>query len=163
LKTSKKPVCYALAAVLTLSVTAGSSTLGLFGVDSVSAATAGTTAKTTTTKVTTPKAQSTTQTATVIERILKRGSYGSEVKLLQTVLNNNGYKLKVNGVFGKKTLAAIKSFQSENGLTVDGIVGPKTLAVLTPAPVATASEPVVVATPAPVIPTTPPIKPSEVV
>lgn len=57
---------------------------------------------------------------------LKQGSKGSEVKELQTLLNNNGAKLSVDGVFGPKTLAAVKSYQKSNGLSVDGIVGNNT-------------------------------------
>lgn len=57
---------------------------------------------------------------------LKQGSKGSEVKELQTLLNNNGAKLSVDGVFGPKTFAAVKSYQKANGLSVDGIVGNNT-------------------------------------
>jgi len=53
--------------------------------------------------------------------LLKVGSRGSEVKLLQEFLNIGN-----DGIFGKGTEAAVKSWQSDNRLTVDGIVGPKT-------------------------------------
>ena len=63
--------------------------------------------------------------------VLKRGSSGSQVRTLQTKLNNWGYNCgTVDGIFGSKTLAAVKQFQKNNGLTVDGIVGAKTAAVL---------------------------------
>jgi peptidoglycan hydrolase-like protein with peptidoglycan-binding domain len=68
---------------------------------------------------------------------LKLGSKGDAVKTLQTKLNENGYKLTADGIFGKKTLDAVKSYQKANGLAVDGIAGPNTLAKLTPAPVVT--------------------------
>ena len=61
---------------------------------------------------------------------LKQGSKGSEVKELQTLLNNNGANLSVDGVFGPKTFAAVKSYQKSNGLSVDGIVGNNTWGAL---------------------------------
>lgn len=62
---------------------------------------------------------------------LRRGDSGSLVKLLQQELNERGAGLKVDGEFGKKTDAAVRSFQSRAGLEVDGLVGPKTAAALT--------------------------------
>lgn len=63
--------------------------------------------------------------------VLKMGSSGSQVRTLQTKLNNWGYKCgTVDGIFGSKTLAAVKQFQKNNGLAVDGIVGAKTAAAL---------------------------------
>lgn len=53
--------------------------------------------------------------------ILRLGSNGENVKLLQRFL-----KLKDDGDFGPKTLAAVKKWQKANGLLDDGIVGPKT-------------------------------------
>ncbi|MGN1299641.1 MAG: spore cortex-lytic enzyme [Candidatus Scatovivens sp.] len=61
----------------------------------------------------------------------KYGSRGNEVIQIQTKLKNWGYYTgNVDGIFGSKTLEAVKKFQKKNGLTVDGIVGPKTLAAL---------------------------------
>lgn len=57
---------------------------------------------------------------------VKNGSKGADVKNLQTQLNGLGYNLTVDGIFGKNTLAAVKDYQSKNGLTVDGIVGTNT-------------------------------------
>lgn len=63
--------------------------------------------------------------------VLKVGSSGSQVRTLQTKLNNWGYNAgTVDGIFGSNTLAAVKRFQTKNGLTVDGIVGAKTAAAL---------------------------------
>ena len=64
-------------------------------------------------------------------RRLKRGSRGAEVKQLQTALKEQGYYSgKIDGVFGKGTLNAVKAFQRKNGLKADGIAGPLTLAKL---------------------------------
>lgn len=58
---------------------------------------------------------------------LKLNSSGTQVKYLQKFLNWYGnYKLTVDGQFGNKTLAAVKDFQTKEGLVVDGIVGIKT-------------------------------------
>ena len=55
----------------------------------------------------------------------------SQVKTVQTKLKRWGYYTGVvDGVYGPKTKAAVKSFQTKNGLTADGIVGPKTAAAL---------------------------------
>ena len=61
---------------------------------------------------------------------LKYGSSGDEVKKLQEALNQNGYTLDVDGIFGNKTLAAVKDYQTKKGLTVDGIAGENTLGSL---------------------------------
>ena len=58
----------------------------------------------------------------------KYGSRGSEVTQIQTKLKRWGYyNGSVDGVYGSKTMAAVKWFQSKNGLTADGIAGKKTL------------------------------------
>ena len=58
----------------------------------------------------------------------KYGSSGSEVTQIQTKLKRWGYyNGSIDGVYGSKTLAAVKWFQSKNGLTADGIAGKKTL------------------------------------
>ena len=62
---------------------------------------------------------------------VKKGSKGATVKTLQTLLNQNGSKLTVDGIFGVKTEAAVKAYQKKKKLAVDGIVGPKTWAALT--------------------------------
>lgn len=63
-----------------------------------------------------------------VEALSKYGSRGSEVKQIQEKLKRWGYyKGSVDGIYGSQTLAAVKSFQKKNGLTVDGIAGDKTL------------------------------------
>ena len=57
---------------------------------------------------------------------LKKGSKGDAVKTLQTMLNAIGYNCgTVDGDFGNKTLTALKAFQTDYKLSVDGIYGPK--------------------------------------
>ena len=58
----------------------------------------------------------------------KKGSTGNVVTQIQKVLKTQGfYGGKVDGVFGSSTEIALKGFQKEYGLTVDGKAGPKTL------------------------------------
>ena len=61
----------------------------------------------------------------------RRGSSGSEVRQIQEKLKKWGYyNGSVDGIYGSKTEAAVKSFQRKNNLTVDGIAGKKTLAAM---------------------------------
>lgn len=63
--------------------------------------------------------------------VVKSGSTGDTVKMLQKLLKDWGYNPgAVDGIFGPKTLKAVKQFQTDLGLDVDGIVGPKTWAML---------------------------------
>ena len=63
--------------------------------------------------------------------ILCKGSKGYYVGYLQEKLNLLGYNCgKVDRIFGIKTLEAVKTFQVEHNLIVDGIVGFKTWAKL---------------------------------
>lgn len=64
---------------------------------------------------------------------LRKGDKGEWVTLAQTKLKNKGYdlgKCGVDGDFGKATEAAVKQFQQDWGLTVDGIIGDKTWELL---------------------------------
>ena len=61
----------------------------------------------------------------------KYGSRSDEVTMIQTKLKRWGYyNGEIDGIYGTKTLNAVKWFQSKNGLAVDGIAGPKTLAAM---------------------------------
>ena len=63
---------------------------------------------------------------TFSQATLKFGSTGQDVYELQGRLKYLGfYHGKVDSVFGSKTRNAVKWFQSEFGMKVDGIVGPK--------------------------------------
>lgn len=76
---------------------------------------------------TTPK----TEGGVVTMGTLRNGSKGTQVKVLQWLLKDAGFNCgEVDGVFGAKTLSAVKSFQRVKGLSVDGVVGAKTWAAL---------------------------------
>lgn len=69
--------------------------------------------------------------------LLRNGSQGNFVYLLQFILNQYGYNLSVDGIFGTRTLNAVRDFQRNNSLSVDGLVGNntwKTLLTLPPYP-----------------------------
>ncbi len=61
---------------------------------------------------------------------VQRGSKGRWVAALQEALNAAGYDLDVDGDFGSGTEAAVRGFQRDSGLSVDGVVGPNTWAQL---------------------------------
>ena len=64
---------------------------------------------------------------------LRKGASGEYVTLLQTLLIQRGYSVGATGAdgkFGNATLAAVKAFQKDNGLAVDGVVGRNTWAAL---------------------------------
>jgi putative chitinase len=75
--------------------------------------------------------------------LLKLGTEGEDVKKLQIKLGVDPI-----GKFGPKTEAAVKAWQSANGLTPDGIVGPSTWAKLMGE--SKTSSPTVITEPAPV-------------
>ncbi|WP_347548445.1 peptidoglycan-binding protein [Pseudalkalibacillus hwajinpoensis] len=59
--------------------------------------------------------------------LLKKGSTGTLVKELQSKLKAIGlYSGPLDGDFGNGTEQAVRTFQSRNKLTVDGVVGPAT-------------------------------------
>lgn len=63
--------------------------------------------------------------------VLRIGSKGNSVQVLQTLLNFlGGYGLEVDGSFGKLTQSAVLDYQRKNALEVDGVVGNKTWSCL---------------------------------
>ena len=69
--------------------------------------------------------------------MVRYGSSGNDVSELQRILNENGYNLDVDGIFGSQTQAAVTDYQTKKGLDVDGIVGDQTWGSLTGASAAT--------------------------
>ena len=62
---------------------------------------------------------------------VRKGSKDGAVRMLQELLTDYGYSPgAVDGDFGTKTEKAVKDFQTDFSLVVDGIVGPKTWAAL---------------------------------
>jgi peptidoglycan hydrolase-like protein with peptidoglycan-binding domain len=76
------------------------------------------------------KAEKTSKTESVVYNMktLRVGNTGTQVQVLQWLLNHTtDYTSgKVDGIFGTKTLAAVRQYQEANGLTVDGVVGKNT-------------------------------------
>lgn len=62
-------------------------------------------------------------------KVLKKGANGDEVKALQILLIGYGYSCGdsgVDGSFGGATDKAVRAYQKDHGLEVDGCVGPAT-------------------------------------
>ena len=68
-----------------------------------------------------------------VKQTIRKGSKGDAVRELQTMLLKLGYDLGpcgIDGDFGKATEAAVRSFQSDHGLAIDGVAGKNTWAEL---------------------------------
>ena len=67
-------------------------------------------------------------------QILRRGSVGPQVELLQLGLSRAGYlpAQGIDGIFGPATQGAVTAFQRDSGLYADGIAGPRTWSALEP-------------------------------
>lgn len=58
--------------------------------------------------------------------VLRHGDRGQEVRNLQQRLNKHGAGLDTDGDFGDATEAAVRNYQRQVGLVIDGIAGTKT-------------------------------------
>lgn len=66
-------------------------------------------------------------TTSTAHAYIAKGNSSTNVMIVQTKLKYWGYYTgAIDGVFGAKTKAAVKNFQSRKGLTADGVVGSKT-------------------------------------
>lgn len=54
---------------------------------------------------------------------IRRGDRSNFVTILQYLLNEYGFNLSTDGIFGANTENAVKQFQTNNNLVADGIVG----------------------------------------
>jgi peptidoglycan hydrolase-like protein with peptidoglycan-binding domain len=85
---------------------------------------------------------------------LARPDTGEAVQVLQVVLASLGCALPnskranniFDGIFGQETDSAVRQFQADNGLTVDGVVGRFTMAALDQVLASTGSDPLLQAT-----------------
>ena len=59
-------------------------------------------------------------------RLTRPSMKGPKVARLQRLLRQQGFPIRIDGVFGQDTEAAIRGFQRHHGLLADGSVGPKT-------------------------------------
>jgi peptidoglycan hydrolase-like protein with peptidoglycan-binding domain len=62
--------------------------------------------------------------------LVRQGANGHPVRTLQDLLRARGHTVTVDGDFGPRTDAAVRDFQREKHLTVDGVVGPDTWSAL---------------------------------
>lgn len=58
-----------------------------------------------------------------ISAVLRRGASGDQVKMLQCRLVEKGIKIEIDGDYGRSTERAVREFQKQSGLKVDGTVG----------------------------------------
>lgn len=52
--------------------------------------------------------------------LLKKGDYGPQVKNMQTLLDAHGFRCDPDGEFGEETYLALKNFQAQAGIQIDG-------------------------------------------
>lgn len=62
--------------------------------------------------------------------MLRAGSKGAAVRELQKLLVRAGFSIEVDGDFGQATERAVRLYQKNNGLEIDGVAGPATMAAL---------------------------------
>ena len=128
-KTAAAVKAYQQAQGLSVDGIAGTQTLGALGLlkvqDTPSALSETAAQASTTTGDKTGKEQS-----GVSASLLTTGSQGTDVSQLQRTLIGEGYDLTVTGVYDTSTAAAVKLYQMDNKLSVDGVAGTQTLTSL---------------------------------
>ena len=68
--------------------------------------------------------------AQTVPRVLYKGLKGDDVKQMQLLLKARGYNTPVSGYFGEQTESAVKKFQKNTDLPIDGKVGSLTLSLM---------------------------------
>ena len=66
----------------------------------------------------------------VPKRLLRKGCKGVDVRFVQYALNERGYNILQDGIWGNQTEKAVLDFQKSRGLKADAIVGKLTIAEL---------------------------------
>lgn len=61
---------------------------------------------------------------------IRKGAEGNITKLIQMMLFIKNYNINIDGIFGNATANVLKQFQSDNGLSSDGICGKNTFQIL---------------------------------
>lgn len=64
------------------------------------------------------------------DNMIGLGEKGKDVGDIQAALNSAGFRVEISDEYTKETEAAIRMFQSSQGLKADGMVGPKTASFL---------------------------------
>jgi peptidoglycan hydrolase-like protein with peptidoglycan-binding domain len=93
---------------------------------------------------------------------LRRGHWNASVRVLQGALIDLGFKLPrslrkngtPDGIFGQETFDAVSRFQSDHGLTANGVAGRETIFELDRTMAAKVAPPVHIPVPPPVLPRT---------
>lgn len=84
-----------------------------------------------TTSTKTPEKDTKPQSTLNTNQILRQGARGQAVTTVQDKLKQAGlYTDRVDGIYGPKTVQAVRKFQQQHHLLVDGIAGPQTLTAL---------------------------------
>ena len=69
----------------------------------------------------------------MIKEILKKGSKGSNVKIVKKALVKSGFKVKkIDTIFDDSMVKAVMGFQKKSGLVVNGVVDHATFKALSP-------------------------------
>lgn len=59
-------------------------------------------------------------------RVIRKGADGGGVYMLQKFLQEKGYRLEADSMFGPRTHSCLRLYQEKAGLVIDGVCGPKT-------------------------------------
>jgi peptidoglycan hydrolase-like protein with peptidoglycan-binding domain len=68
-------------------------------------------------------------------QLLREGSAGPAVRTWQAKMAQRGWMITPDGIYGPRSAQVCRSFQSEKGLSVDGVVGPTTWRMTWEAPI----------------------------